>query len=167
VITRYRRPRTATPFVLLSAIALVLACFVLWIGGLSWLGQGAEQNRASQTAEAQSAAPRPTFRLGPTPTPVPPCQWFEVSVEAAILRTCPDRTCARRERRAYKDILCIYGVAQDPRYTSANAWYVVDLNAQGAFRDLAYVFQDLVRPLNPTPRPSATFTPLPTITPLP
>ena len=59
------------------------------------------------------------------------------------------------------------GAGHAGAFTSAadNAeWYVVELNPEGAFRDIVYMHQSVIAAIDPTPTPTRTYTPLPTIT---
>lgn len=162
MVTTYRRQGPPTALVIVIAITIVLGCFVFYLVGIQSLEQIANAPTPTDTPEPTNI---PVFALAPSPTPVPACQYFEVNVEAGYMRECPDLTCEVRDRIFYAQQVCVYGIAQpEEGMFRAEEWYIVDLNPQGAFRDIVYIHNSLLRAVNPTPRPSRTFTPLPTIT---
>ncbi len=150
---------------------LVFGGYLIWTGMLNFLESGGDIT-AGATADARDAAlattPAPTSGIPtrpPTYTPLPPCQLFAISVERAKLRECPsmdDNQCPFREIVEYGTELCVYTQARENM-----EWYVVDLNPDGAFRDIVFVHESVVEAANPTPTPSQTMTPLPTISPTP
>lgn len=166
MITTYGRSGPPITLIIVMGIALVGGCFLLWFAGLRFAEQQASQAAASQTADEQQVrAVTEAFRLPPSPTPTPECQWFRVIADRAGTRLCPDYTCQMKNVVFYDQQMCVLGVAEDDiRYPQATEWYVVDINASGAFRDLVYMHNSVLDPLNPTPTPTRTFTPLPTIT---
>lgn len=170
MVSKYGRANPPACFIVVAAVILVLGCYLMWNGALQWFrAAGSPSVAATRGALAQlSATPtRATLVFGPTRTPVPPCQEFEIWSADARVRDCPSLQCERRLLLYYQDKVCVYGRAEpdtDGEYPTAQEWYVIDLNPDGAFRDLAYIHESVVRPVNPTPRPSQTFTPLPTVT---
>jgi hypothetical protein len=58
----------------------------------------------------------------------------------------------------------VIGRADDNQYFDAEDWFVIDLNFGQLFLEVGYMHESVIKPRNPTPRPSQTFTPLPTIT---
>lgn len=167
MVSKYNRTNPPACLMIVSAVVLVVGCFLLWNGVLSWV-RAAGDPRVAATREAQialSATPTRVVLNVPTRTAVPPCEEFEIWSADARVRECPSLQCERRVILYYEDKICVYGRAEaQTEYPDAQEWYVIDLNANGAFRDLAYIHESVVRPANPTPRPSQTFTPLPTIT---
>jgi hypothetical protein len=168
MLTTYRRRGgPSTPLVTVTAIAMVLACVLVWLFSLQWFERGQEASQAAIATSTEAARNlAPTFDPGPSPTPVPACQWFYVTASSARVRACPDESCATREQWPYEQEVCVYGRAQpqDDQYPLAEEWYIVDMNPTGAFRNLAYMHRSVLKALQPTPRPSMTFTPLPTVT---
>jgi hypothetical protein len=160
-----------SPWLIIVVGALVVfGGYYVWTGFLSFLedeGNITAQNtrEAFSTATAQAVTQRPTLFMPVTFTPLPPCQMFAVSVERAVYRECPlqdNRQCPVREVVPYGTELCVYARApENPE------WYVVELNPGGAFRDVVYMHESVIEPVNPTPTPTTTFTPLPTISPTP
>ena len=170
MITTYGRSGPPTPLIIVIAIALVLGCFLLWLGTLRFLNADDEGQQSAANApgdDSQSDGLVPTFDLGPSPTPVPACQPYEVAVESALMRRCPDNSCDIRESLPFEATVCVYGRAEHEDYTDSASWYVVDLNADGAFHDLVFMHESVLRPLEPTPIASPTRLALPTITPTP
>src|SRR5690606_28027777 len=104
----------------------------------------------------------PTVPVFATYTPLPPCQWFEVTVERARYRACPSENndiCEARGSLELGTQVCVYERSKDNA-----AWYVVELNPEGAFRDIVYMHESVIKAVDPTPTPTRTYTPLPTIT---
>jgi hypothetical protein len=170
MVTAYGRRGPSTPLVIVITITLVLTCFLIWFGTLNWFQShgfpGSEQTQTANPDSASTSDPRfPTFDLGPSPTPIPECMDFQVDVSSALMRECPDQSCQIRFTVNYQHRVCVYGKAEaSTDYPLGNEWYVVDINANGAFRDLVYMHESVLKPVNPTPRPTQTLTPLPTIT---
>jgi hypothetical protein len=171
MITTYGRSGPPTPLIIVIAIAMVLACFLLWLGMLRYFetneGAGSQSTVNAQEEAAQSDDLVPTFNIGPSRTPVTACQRFEVRVESALMRECPAESCDIRESLPFDEEVCVYGRAQNGDYLDAESWYVVDLNANGAFRDLVYMHESVLRAIEATPIATATRPVLPTITPTP
>jgi hypothetical protein len=151
---------------------LVFGGYFVWSGFLNFLDdQGnimadvTKTKQAFTTATAEAIQRSPTIYVPATFTPLPPCQTFIVSVTNAKLRECPstnDQECPFREIIPYGTELCIYDRARD--YPE---WYVVELNPGGAFRDIVFIHESVVEAANPTPTPTLTVTPRPTISPTP
>ena len=151
---------------------LVFGGYYVWIGLLNFLeNQGditavvTREAFASATASSSNPTARPTLFQVFTPSPLPPCLEFEVSVERAIYRKAPcsdDELCPRVDSMTFGTEICVYGRAnENPE------WFVVELNPGGAFRDIVYMHESVVEATNPTPTPTVTFTPLPTVSPAP
>lgn len=170
-LSTYGRSGPPNSLVVMAAISAVLGCIALWVVSLQVLDiDTANATRAAQEAQQQNITQTSiaTINLGPSPTPVPECIDFEVDVDTAIMRTCPDESCQVRQVVYFEQLVCVYSFAETTRdYPFGEEWYVIDLNGAGAFRDLVYMHRSVVRPVNPTPRPSLTYTPLPSITPTP
>lgn len=169
-----RRQQPSNFLILLLGMVSVLGCYLLWTGALSWLASAGdpavEASREAQLAAQREATQsriltRLPYIARPSNTPVPTCQIFYVNAEQGTIRECPAFSCERRETRAYEEQVCVYRrMTASADYPLGNEWYEIDLNADGAFRDLAYMHHSVLRALNPTARPSRTFTPLPTVT---
>ncbi len=151
---------------------LVFGGYYVWTGFINFMeSQGditapaTQRAVASSTAQAAPLPAIPTMYNPPTFTPLPPCIWFEVDVERAVYRECPstnDDECPIRDVIPFGTELCIYS-----RVPGNDEWYVVELNPDGAYRDIVYIHESVVEAVNPTPTITLTFTPLPTVTPLP
>ncbi len=111
------------------------------------------------TREAISATRLATVR--PSPTDVPPCERFVVSVPIAIIRAAPDTSAQIVDQVPSGTDICVVARHSD---TDAIDWLLIDYNPRTRRLDAAYIREDLVRAANPTPTPSMTFTPLPTVT---
>lgn len=170
MITTYRRRSGPPPLVvIIAALVTVFICYLLWNGTLAWmdtmLDPFGSQTQAAVQATQSVVPTRPAFLSAPTRTPVPACQTFYIFADRGTIRECPDFACERRDVRVYDQEVCVYGKASNSDdYPTASEWYTIDMNPQGAFRDLAYMHDSVLKPRNPTPRPSATFTALPTVT---
>lgn len=167
MVSTYRRKGPSGPLIVVTAIALVMTCVLIWAFSFQWLQNNQQTSQFStRTAEASQQADTATpFFFGNAPTEVPNCQAFEVAVNTAMIRICPSEQCERRDIREFKDPICVFGRAESSeQYPLGDEWYVINLNPNGAFRDLAYMHESVLEPINPTPRPSKTFTPLPTVT---
>jgi len=168
---RYRSGPSPLIVILVGAL-FVFGGYYIWTGFLSFLedegditAQVTREAEASVTAQAAPALRLPTLYLPPSFTPLPPCQWFEVSVDRAVYRDCPstdDRQCPIRDVVTYGTQLCIYA-----RAPGNPEWFIVELNPGGAFRDTVFIHESVVEALNPTPTITMTFTPLPTVSPVP
>jgi hypothetical protein len=157
----------------LLAIAVVLGGYYLWTGVRDFVRAGGlgitEATTRAQlqvTATAQrlatitSGAPQITPRL--TATALPPCQNFEVSVPVAIMRERPSTNAAIVDQIPLGTVVCVLG------HSEANAdWYLVDSNLRTRRLDEAYMRDDTISAINPTPTPSRTVTLPPTVTPGP
>ncbi len=97
-----------------------------------------------------------------TPTPVRPCQDFRVSVIRARIRECPKETCDTIGTPGQGMLVCVYGPA-----TGASDWYEVNMDPNNPLPQIGYMHNSVLDPVNPTAKPTKTFTPLPTVTPLP
>jgi len=161
MVTTYRRQGPSTPLIIIVAITFVLACFLIYTVGISSVEEIANQPTPTNSPTATDI---PAFALAPSPTPVPACEIFSINVDTAYMRSCPDLTCDVRERIYLGQEVCAYGRAVDGDFLNSEEWFIIDLNPRGAFRDIVYMHNSVLRPVNPTPRPSQTFTPLPTIT---
>lgn len=167
---RYHRPRheKSNPvLVTLIAVTLVFGGYFLWSGFMNWADQEGQTRRAEQTTEALVAASetnRPTLIPIPSRTPLPGCQIYSVNVESAYVRECPSIACDWEDRLEFQTDICVYEKVTNGEYPDFAEWYVVDLNAGGVFTDIVYIHESVIEPKYPTPRPSMTFTALPTIT---
>ena len=154
-------------FVILVGIAIVFGLYYLWLGLRSFMATGVTVPEATQQAIAQSTAT--AFRIheivanAPTPlpsfTPVPPCQDFVVRVPIAIVRAQPSTDSGIVAGLQEGETVCVIAMLPD------SEWYMIDQNAGTRRLERVYMRRDIIRALNPTPKPSAT--PIPSDTPLP
>lgn len=169
----YRRSGPSPLLIIVVGALVVFGGYYVWSGFLSFLeDQGdltAQVTReAMSTATAGSVFQPPAFPTSyqlATFTPLPPCITFVVNVERAVYRECPaqDNTeCPVIDVVPEGTEFCVYA-----RVSSNPEWFVIDLNPGGAYRDIVYMHESVIEALNPTPTPTATFTPAPTITQLP
>ncbi|HLA44851.1 MAG TPA: hypothetical protein VJZ27_15510, partial [Aggregatilineales bacterium] len=144
------------------AIAIVLACILIWFAVLNFFESRSEANTsATSTAEEQGEIQQTQtegFQLPPSPTLRPNCETFVVNVSSAFLRECPALFCDTIIRYGEGKEVCVYGRANDDRYDGSQDWYIIDQNPQGAFPDLAYMHSSVLEPANPTHIPTRTFT---------
>ncbi|MFP4321952.1 MAG: hypothetical protein ACLFTK_05805 [Anaerolineales bacterium] len=168
MVSRYHSPGPPAPLVIISGISIVMLCVIIWT--LSFTVLDAEsrevaQNNATQAVFATRTESAAAFAQWPTPTPAPVCEFFSVWSERAVMRICPDTSCQSRQLVYYGQEVCSYGRAEaSSEFPTGQDWHIIDLNYQSAFRDLVYMHHSILVPSRPTPRPSATYTPLPTIT---
>lgn len=170
-MSRYRSSGPSPVLIVLIGALIVFGGYYVWTGMLRFLedrgditAQVTRQALASSTAPALSGGlgALPTVQAFATYTPLPPCQWFEVTVERARYRACPSEDsdiCESRGSLEQGARVCVYERSQDN-----TEWYVVELNPEGAFRDIVYMHQSVIAAIDPTPTPTRTYTPLPTIT---
>jgi len=165
VITTYGNRGPSPGFVVVLAAAVVLICALIWLGSLTVLQDQSEQTRQRESAQqnATASAP-PTFALPASPTPQPSCQYFLVDVNSAFYRDCPHTSCDIQGRLFMGQAVCTLGNAGDKDYVDSDQWYVIDLEPERTFNALYYMHQGVLKPRDPTPRPTRTFTPLPTVT---
>lgn len=162
-----RNSGAPTWFVMLIGIALVFGGYYLWTGLQSYMESGglsaADATRqaaldmtATQDRRLALEASLPTPR--PTATPRPECQDFEVVVESAIMRAAPSTSAAFIDNIAGGTIVCVIAPEAD------GVWYLIDQEPITRRIEAAYMREDVIRPVNPTPTPSDTPIPPPTIT---
>jgi hypothetical protein len=158
-------------FVFLLGVALIFGAYYLWnnlqaymrIGGLS-INQATSvsQQHASATAVRQVTviAELPTRR--PTATSKPSCQDFGVSTKTAIMRQAPSTNSSTIDSLSEGEVVCVLQtIAGDDAFT----WYLIDRDPITQLIETGYMRGDVIRPLNPTPTPSNTALPAPSITP--
>lgn len=173
---RYQKQGPSPLLVILIAAAIVFGGYFLYIGAVNWYENDAIGNRTAtsegeltQTSESIANATQ-AFMPFPTNTKVPNCQIYFVDVSSAFVRECPSLTCRGKANKPQQSDVCVIGrpdPAEFPIYQTVNEWWVIDLNEGYLYPDLGYMHESVLAPRNPTPRPSQTFTPLPTITPFP
>jgi hypothetical protein len=155
-----------TWFIFLVGIAVVFGFYYLWLGVRNFMASGmtvVESTRqaieyASVTAERVEELEAFAPTALPTQTPVPPCQDFIVDVPSAIVREFPTTNSAIVSTFSQDEIVCV--IAKEPD----SDWYVIDDNPLTRRLESVYMHKAIIRALNPTLTPSATFTPAPTVT---
>lgn len=165
----YSRNRTPNWFIFLIGIALVFGIYYVWLGVRDFLGettltiqQATRTVAAVSTSTAQVVATRDAFTPFPTPTPIPECTDFIVTVARAIVRAAPNTGAQVLDTYTEGTIVCV--IARAPENLE---WYLIDRERESRRINAGYMFQDIIRAVNPTPTPSATYTPAPTVTPAP
>lgn len=153
--------------IFLVAVALVFGGYYLWLGVQNFLrtgGQGVieatEQANifATATAIVLPATFAPAPRLSPTPTPS--CTDFAVIVPNARVREEPRETAPIIASFFENEIVCVLG-----KPAPESEWYTVDYKPETRRLDIAYMHESVIEAVNPTPTPTNTSTPLPTVTP--
>lgn len=167
----YRQSGPSPLVIIIFGALLVFGGYYVWTGFLRFLEDRGDitaqvTREAQSTVIAQSVTPRPTIFVPATFTPLPPCQMFMVYyVDRAAYRDCPsedNQRCPPVDVLVYGTEVCVYARApENPE------WYVIDLNPEGAYREIVFIHESVLKAMNPTPVPSMTFTPLPTVSPLP
>jgi len=173
-MSHYRSSGPSPVLIVLIGALIVFGGYYVWTGMLRFFqdqgnitAQVTRQALATATARSvpDGLSALPTVGGFATYTPLPPCQWFEVTAERARYRECPSEDndlCPARDSLPFGTRVCVYERSKDNP-----EWYVVELNPEGAFRDIVYMHESVIKAVDPTPTPTRTFTPLPTITPTP
>lgn len=163
--TPYRRGSSGPPawLIFLVGIALVFGLYYLWLGVQNFLRTGGggvveSTERAQILATSTAEAVIPTHTII-TPTPIPECQDFIVTVPSANVRKTPDQSAPVLKVFKQDETVCVLG-RPDPN----SEWYTIDLLPESRRLELAYMHQSVIEAAHPTPTPSNTPTPLPTIT---
>jgi hypothetical protein len=171
-MSQYRRSGPSPLFVVLIGALLVFGGYFVWVGFLNFLedhgditAQVTREAVASATAQAAPQVFLPSPYMPATFTPLPPCQWFMVSVDRAVYRECPSKDnqeCPIRATVEYGTEFCVYS-----RVPGNPEWYIVELNPGGSYRDTVFMHESVLKAVNPTVTPAPTVTPGPTVTPVP
>jgi hypothetical protein len=167
-----KRTESSNPpliLIIIVGVLLVFGCYALWSGLITYVRQGDAEARASQEAQANAtatAAVPPTLAVlptfPPTWTPPPPCIDFIVTVDSALVRSCPSESCGVVHAYPYGEQVCVI------RHMGEDSdWYEVELDTRLRSMELGYMHQNVIAAVNPTPIPSQTNTPMPTVTPAP
>ncbi len=153
--------------IFLVAIALVFGGYYLWLGAQNFLrtgGQGVLEatEQANTFATATAFVLPATFAPAPrvSPTPVPTCIDFVVIVPNARVREEPRETAPIIASFFENETVCVLG-----KPAPESEWYMVDSKPQTRRLDIAYMHESVIEAVNPTPTPSHTPTPLPSVTP--
>ena len=154
-------------FVILVGIAIVFGVYYLWVGLRNFMTSGVSVSETTQQAIERSTATAMRIQEivlnAPTPlpsfTPVPPCQEFIVRVPIAIVRATPSLSGRIVEGLREGETVCVLAMLPD------SEWYLIDQNARTRRIEQVYMHRDIIRAVNPTPRPTATPIPTDTSTP--
>jgi hypothetical protein len=171
--SNYRRGKSGVPawLLLVVTIAVVMGGFYLWEGLQRFVrtgGLGIPESTARAQLIATQTAEDATLQLAlrtpiPSSTPLPQCQDFRVSVNAAnaIVREAPFSNAPIVEAYDNGTIVCVLWRDEGSEY------WTIDANPTTRRRELAYMHESVLVSVNPTPTQGPTFTPLPTVTALP
>jgi len=153
-----------------AAILVVFSGYYIWRGVLNFLDSGgniaapvtATVSRLTSVVNEASATEGTLVFFDPTSTPKRACIDFKVTVVRARARDCAKDSCETVRMPVYGDTICVYGPsATDPD------WYEVNLQPEDVMPLIAYMHKSVIAPVHPTPRPTQTFTALPTVTDMP
>jgi hypothetical protein len=155
------------------ALLLVFGGYYIWRGLMAFFESSGDITApatyaafANQTAtvDAQTEVPTLDFTqpLNITTTPQRVCQDFRVKPVRARVRECPKETCGTITMPSQGMKICVFGVASDDP-----EWYEVNLKPDDPIPQIGYMHNSVLDPMNPTKRPTNTFTPLPTVTDVP
>jgi hypothetical protein len=156
-----------TWLVFLVGVALVFGLYYVWQGVSTYLstrGMGIRESTelaiSVNTSTAQRLATQTQSVFGtelPSATPPPNCADFRVIVRANV------RQGAGTEFPVITsfgegEILCVLG------FEAEGQWAVLDLDPRTRRLETGYMTASALEAINPTPTPSNTWTPLPTVT---
>ncbi len=165
-----RRGRDGLPawLIFLVGVALVFGIYYVWLGVQSFLRSGGRGIiESTQNAAIVSTATAAFIETGiptvkPTTTPFPPCEHFYVIVPNARVRAAPSDTGAVLTSFFMDDPICVEG-----RAAPDSEWYIIDWKPETRRVDIAYMHESVIAPKNPTPTPTNTQKPPPSVTPVP
>jgi hypothetical protein len=146
--------------------------YYLWDGLQRFMrsgGLGVSESTELAQVEAATAAQQVqrqqvTRTLIPSSTPMPECQDFRVDIvdaPNAIVRAAPSASSEIVTAFPNGTIVCV--LWRD----AGSAYYTIDGNPTTRRYELAYMHESVLVPLDPTPTPTASATPPPTVTPMP
>jgi hypothetical protein len=151
---------------------LVFGGYFLWSGLLRFLNERGDiaapvtQQAANATDRAQAAFTESADQVSiavPTSKPTQTCLDFRVNVVKARVRECAKDTCTvLDDLYSQGQLVCVYRPAP-----GATDWYEINLRPDAVFPLIAYMHSSVLDAVNPTRRPTRTFTPLPTVSPVP
>ncbi|PJF26649.1 MAG: hypothetical protein CUN53_07030 [Phototrophicales bacterium] len=153
--------------VFLIGAALVFGMYYLLQGAQTFLRTGGlgvvEATRQAEivASATQQRATRVVAQITalPSATPQPTCTDFRVIVPSAIVRDAPSPLAAVVRGFTQGEIVCV--LWRDP----GSDWYTIDRDRSTRRRELAYMHESVIAPVNPTATLPPTTTPLPTLTP--
>jgi hypothetical protein len=154
--------------IFLVGIALVFGIYYVWLGIQSFLRSGGrgilESTRSAAIVSTATAASMETGipTVKPTTTPFPPCIPFIVIVPNARVRAAPSDSGAVLTSFFMNDPVCVEG-----RAAPDSEWYIIDWKPQTRRVDIAYMHESVIEAKDPTPTPTNTQKPPPSVTPAP
>ncbi len=155
--------------IIVGGMLLVFGGYFVWNGLVSFMSAQGDitapvtQQANALIAQTQAIQAIPSPIVFPSATPPRICLDFRVSVVKARVRDCPKDSCTAHDTLYSQGaLMCVYGPAP-----GATDWYEVNLRPTGSFPQIGYMSSSVLYAVNPTHRPTMTFTPLPTVTPVP
>jgi hypothetical protein len=153
--------------VFLIGAALVFGSYYLLQGAQTFIRTGGlgvvEATRQAEiiASATQQRATRIIAQITaqPTATPLPTCTDFRVIVPSAVVRSAPSLSAGIVRGFAQGEIVCV--LWREP----GSEWYTIDRDRSTRRRELAYMHESVIAPINPTATPPPTVTPPPTLTP--
>lgn len=153
--------------VFLIGAALVFGLYYLLQGAQTFLRTGGlgvvEATRQAEivASATQQRATRVVAQITalPSATPQPTCTDFRVIVPSAIVRDAPSPSAAVLRGFSQGEIICV--LWREP----GSEWYTIDRDRSTRRRELAYMHESVIAPVNPTATLPPTTTPPPTLTP--
>lgn len=171
----YPRQSRSVPtwLTVIAALLLVFGGYYIWRGLIAFFessgniaapATNAALSNQTATIDAQTQMPTLDFSqpLNITTTPPRVCQDFRVKPVRARVRECPKETCGTITMPSQGMKICVFGVSSDDP-----EWYEVNLKPDDPIPQIGYMHNSVLDPMNPTKRPTNTFTPLPTVTDIP
>jgi hypothetical protein len=158
--------------VVVAGLLLVFGGYYIWRGVIAFFESNGNITAPATYAVSQKQTPTESqddvgtldfSQVAPVAAPTQRvCQDFRVSVIRARVRDCPKDTCETISTPGQGTKICVYGpVPQAPD------WYEINISPDEPLPRTGYMHSSVLEALNPTKRPTQTFTPLPTVTPLP
>ncbi|KXK21319.1 MAG: hypothetical protein UZ15_CFX003001507 [Chloroflexi bacterium OLB15] len=174
--SRYARRGGGPPawLIFLVAVALVFGAYYLIRGAQDFVatgGLGVDEATARAQIVASATANRVTrmatqqgggIQLLPTGTPLPECIDFRVVVPNAVVRSGPSSAGAIVTGYPEGTVVCVIS-----RAAPDSEWYLIDQNPRTRRIEEAFMHEEVIDAVNPTPTPSNTRTPMPSVTPAP
>ncbi len=158
--------------VVVAGLLLVFGGYYIWRGVMAFFESKGDIAAPATYASTEKQTPTESQTdlstidfSQPAPVAAPTqrvCQDFRVSVIRARVRECPKDTCETISTPGQGTKICVYGpVPQAPD------WYEINISPDEPMPRTGYMHSSVLDAVNPTKRPTQTFTPLPTVTPLP
>jgi hypothetical protein len=155
--------------VALAGLFLVFGGYYIWRGVIAFFESNGNIAAPATYAVIEKQTPTlgeedmPTIDFGAGAMPTErSCQDFRVSVIRARVRECPKETCATLSMPSQGTKICVYGLV-----LQAPDWYEINISPDEPFPRTGYMHTSVLDALNPTKTPTRTYTPLPTVSPVP